>query len=292
VKKLSLTICCFSLTFLAISSRADTFATVASADTTKLAVHIKQLEGKLPADSFTVVSEPPFAVIGNEASIIVHDRAVHTISWAVNRLKQDFFEHDPPHIIDIWMMKDQPSYETCARSILGRTPPTPLGFYARASHALVINLSAGTGTIVHEIVHPFMHANFAQCPPWFNEGLASLFEAASERNGHIIGLTNWRLPYLQRLIRTSRCPAIAEVTAMDEAEFSLQDQADHYAVARYLCYYLQESGLLIPFCRAFHANCQTDPTGLNALQQILHEPDMDRLQIKWEKFVRTLTVNK
>jgi len=28
--------------------------------------------------------------------------------------------------------------------------------------------------LVHEIVHPFMRANFPECPAWFNEGLASL----------------------------------------------------------------------------------------------------------------------
>jgi len=46
---------------------------------------------------------------------------------------------------------------------------------------------------VHEIVHPFMAANFPDCPAWFNEGLASLYEQSSERDGKIIGLTNWRL---------------------------------------------------------------------------------------------------
>jgi hypothetical protein len=56
-----------------------------------------------------------------------------------------------------------------------------------------MNIQTGGGTLVHEIVLPFMEANFPQCPPWFNEGLGSLYEASSERDGEIIGLLNWRL---------------------------------------------------------------------------------------------------
>jgi len=255
-----------------------------------IAAHIERLRSKLPADTYTIVSQPPFVVIGDEPAAIVRDRAVHTVGWAVDRLKQDFFEQDPPAIIDIWLMKDELGYAACARGMLGRQPQIQLGFYASAQRALVINLTAGTGTLVHEIVHPFIHANFPACPVWFNEGLASLFERADERAGHIIGLTNWRLPHLQRLIRADRCPTIAAVTALDRGEFYNRDEADNYAVARGLCYYLQEQGQLVPFYRAFRANYQTDPTGLRTLQQTLHEANLSRLQIKWEKFVRALTV--
>ena len=256
----------------------------------EVAAHIEQLRRKLPADTYTIVSQPPFVVIGDEPAAIVRDRAVHTVGWAVDRLKQDFFEHDPPAIIDIWLMKDQLSYADCARGMLGAQPMIERGFYASAHHALVINLATGTGTLVHEIVHPFIHANFPACPVWLNEGLASLLERADERDGHIIGLTNWRLPHLQRLIRADRCPAIAAITAMDNGEFYYRDEADNYAAASSLCYYLQEHGMLVPFYRAFRANCQTDPTGLRTLQQTLHESDLTRLQIKWEKFMRSLTV--
>ena len=34
-----------------------------------------------------------------------------------------------------------------------------------------MNISTGGGTLVHEIVHPFIEANFPACPPWLNEGL-------------------------------------------------------------------------------------------------------------------------
>ena len=35
---------------------------------------------------------------------------------------------------------------------------------------------AELSVLVHEMVHPFMDADFPACPAWFNEGLASLYE--------------------------------------------------------------------------------------------------------------------
>ena len=46
-----------------------------------------------------------------------------------------------------------------------------------------MNIATGGGTLVHEIVHPFVEANFPGCPTWFNEGLGSLYEQSAERKG-------------------------------------------------------------------------------------------------------------
>ena len=39
-----------------------------------------------------------------------------------------------------------------------------------------MNIGPGPGTLSHELVHPYMEANFPNVPAWFNEGLASLYE--------------------------------------------------------------------------------------------------------------------
>src|SRR6185369_3440763 len=122
-----------------------------------------------------------------------------------------------------------------------------------------MNIATGTGTLVHEIVHPYVRANFPRCPAWFNEGLGSLYEQCGERDGHIVGYPNWRLPGLQRAIQASSVPSFAELTATTDAQFYGEDKGTNYAEARYLCYYLQEQGLLHKFYRAFAANQERDP---------------------------------
>lgn len=63
----------------------------------------------------------------------------------------------------------------------------------------------------------------------------------------------------------------------------------NYAQARYLCYYLQEKGLLRKFYKEFVANQKTDPTGYKTLQSVLGTTNMTAFQRKWEAFVMRLT---
>ena len=52
----------------------------------------------------------------------------------------------------------------------------------------------------------------------------------------------------------------------------------NYAQARYLCYYLQEKGVLVKFYREFQARQKEDPSGFKALQKILAETRHGRVQ--------------
>ena len=61
--------------------------------------------------------------------------------------------------------------------------------------------------------------------------------------------------------------------------------SQHYAQARYLCYYLQEKGLLVKFYHQFVAGAGHDPTGFATLKSVLGEKDMESFKRKWEKFV-------
>src|SRR5688572_467805 len=148
--------------------------------------------------AFSIFIQKPFVVIGDEAQKVVQQRAEDTVKWAVDRLKQDFFTKDPNDILDIWLFKDETSYEKHTRLLFGESPSTPYGYYSPSHKALIMNIGTGGGTLVHEIVHPFMEANFPACPPWFNEGLGSLYEQCGDVGRHIRGFTNWGLPGLQR----------------------------------------------------------------------------------------------
>jgi hypothetical protein len=238
-----------------------------------------------PAAEFSFVIERPFVVIGDETKQAVQERAAGTVKWAVDRLKQDFFPNDPKEILDIWLFKDAASYEKHARLLFGETPTTPYGYYSSAHKALIMNIETGGGTLVHEIVHPFMEANFPACPPWLNEGMGSLYEQCGDAGGHIHGFTNWRLPGLQRAIRSKEVPSFKDLTAMDTNAFYDEDKGVNYAQARYLCYYLQEKGVLVKFYQEFHAHQNEDASGYHTLRKILAEADMDAFKTKWEKYV-------
>ena len=263
----------------AISTSPETFT---EAD---FARHVEQLKKKLPSPSFTVIIQRPFVVIGDESPADVKEHSEQTVRWAVDKLKQDFFTKDPKEILDIWLFKDAASYEKNALVLFGEKPTTPYGYYSSTHKALVMNISTGGGTLVHEIVHPFIEANFPACPPWLNEGLGSLYEQSGEVGGHIHGYTNWRLPGLQAAIKAGKVSPFKTLMALDARGFYNEDKGTNYGQARYLCYYLQQRGLLIKFYREFHAHQTEDPTGFKTLQKILRVTDMNVFKRTWEKYV-------
>jgi hypothetical protein len=250
--------------------------------------HVEQLKKKLPSSDFSIVVQPPFVVVGDEPADLVKEHSERTVKWAVDKLKQDYFTKDPKDILDIWLFKDSASYEQNAVTLFGSKPTTPYGYFSSAHKALVMNISTGGGTLVHEIVHPFMEANFPTCPAWFNEGMGSLYEQCGEVGGHIHGYTNWRLPGLQNAIKAGTLPTFRNLMSMDSSAFYDDDRGIHYGQARYLCYYLQQRGLLARFYRDFHANQKTDPGGYKTLQRVLQVRDMKVFQQNWEKYVLAL----
>src|SRR6185503_10377156 len=171
----------FQLAFLLLLFAPSAYAH-SDADFT---AHVEQLKKKLPSADFTVIIQRPFVVIGDESPETVKEHSERTVKWAVDRLKQDYFTKDPNDILDIWLFKDAASYERHAQMLFGEKPSTPYGYYSSRHKALVMNISTGGGTLVHEIVHPFIEANFPACPPWLNEGLGSLYEQSGEVDGHI-----------------------------------------------------------------------------------------------------------
>ena len=256
--------------------------------------HVAALQPRIAklGDGFTTVLEPPFVVTGDGAPEEVRHFAATTVRWAVEKLKAVYFAHDPKHILDIWLFKDDVSYRRNARLLFGEVPDTPYGYYSPTHRALVMNIATGGGTLVHEIVHPFMEANFPDVPAWFNEGLGSLYEQSAERGGRIIGLTNWRLRGLQREIARDTLPSFAALLKLSDGAFYRDRRGDNYAQARYLCLYLQRRGLLPRFFHAFRKNQHRDPTGYRTLRAVLGlrgQSATKAFERRWRKWVMSLS---
>jgi len=247
--------------------------------------HVRALEAKLAKRGLGRMSiriEDPFVVIGDGTPAELA-RSSRTVRWAADKLEQDFFTKRPTRILDIYLFQTAASYEAGVEALTGEAPSTPFGFYSSTHGGMFMNIATGGGTLVHEIVHPYVEADFPAAPPWLNEGLGSLFEQSSEREGHIVGLTNWRLAGIQKAIRRGDVPAFKDLAAMSSKQF--YESATSYGQSRYLMYYLQEKGALRRFYAAFRAARSKDPTGYDTLVAILGERDMRAFQRTWERYV-------
>jgi hypothetical protein len=269
-------------------SRPAPPATVPAHTDAEYQAHVTRISKALP--TFTVLVQMPFVVAGDDAPHAVRASAAGTVKWSVDQLKKDYFEKDPVDLIDIYLFKDKASYDKYTRDYFNDPAISPYGYYSPTHKALIMNIGTGGGTLVHEIVHPFMAANFPACPSWFNEGLASLYEQSTEKDGHIWGLPNWRLTDLKRNLAggAGKPPSFKTMCEMDSATFYDARKGSNYGVARYLCLYLQENGVLRQFYKDFVANQKTDPTGYATLQKTLAglgERDMDAFRKTWETWV-------
>lgn len=252
--------------------------------------HVQRLRARLAKrglGKLAIVVEDPFVVAGDGSAMELR-RGAETVRWAVRLLERDFFAARPAAILDVFLFSGAESYEAGVAALTGDAPTTPYGFYSRTHGGLFMNIATGGGTLVHEIVHPYVEADFPRAPPWLNEGLGSLFEACEERGGRIVGALNWRLGGLQRAIARGGLRSFASLTGLDAARFYGDESGTNYAQARYLLYYLQEQGVLREFYQAFRAGRAKDPTGFATLARVLGERDMADFQRRWERYVAAL----
>jgi hypothetical protein len=250
-----------------------------------LAARRADLEQRLKGKGFTVVVEAPFVIVGDEGPAAVKQRATGFLRWTVTLLEKDFFSKRPGKIIEVWLFGNERTYRAGAKKYFGDEPDTPYGYYSPTADALVMNIGPGAGTLSHELVHPYMEANFPSGPSWFNEGLASLYERPIEKSGHIWGLPNWRLPNLKKQLRAGTLPSIPTLLQTTRDGFYSADY-DSYAYARYLMLYLQERGKLRDFYQKFVAD-KHDPTGQAAMEDVLGEK-LEAFEPRWRKWALEL----
>jgi len=242
------------------------------------------LEKKLSGAGFTVVVSAPFVIVTDEPGAAL-TRRVNFVKWTTGLIEKDFFTKRPNKLIEIWLFKNEATYRKGAKKWFNDEPETPYGYYSTEDDALVMNIGPGAGTLSHELVHPYMEENFPNVPSWFNEGLASLYEQPREKDGHMWGTTNWRLPGLVRMINNKTIPSVAKLLETTRDGF-YDAPYDSYAYARFLCQYLQDTGKLRDFYKKFLADTK-DRTGKTALAATVGM-DLDKFDVVFRKWVMTL----
>src|SRR5215831_8023424 len=134
-----------AILLLATSTATATTAAAEGPTADNLARHAAALSRRLDGQGFTVLVEPPFVLVGDEAPAKVRQRA-RTVRWTRSLLRRDFFTDEPGRIIEIWLFKDARTYRRGAKVYFGDDPDTPFGYYSSAHDAMVMNIGPGAGT--------------------------------------------------------------------------------------------------------------------------------------------------
>lgn len=218
--------------------------------------------------SFIVESYGSFVIATNLNRSELEEVKAYTLKAGFNALYRDYFDTIPDRIFTLYIFKNQKDYVTYSRKLFDEKPNTPYGYYRYDQAAVVVNHASGSGTLIHELVHALLDVDFPGAPTWFNEGFASLFEQSEIDNGSIRGLQNWRFDILREAVLSKTTIGLKELISSTTEEFYKDVDGRKYAQARFLCYYLQERGLLQSFYKEFRQDLERDPTGLQTLERV------------------------
>jgi hypothetical protein len=262
-------------------------AKVYEADSLDYETKINELEKNLSKDF--IIKRNSYFVIGSNLSSEETDKIIeNTIGRALECFYNNYFEIKPSDVTVILLFKNDATYKYWAKELYGDTDLSRFGYYKPNTKVMLMNISTGTGTLVHEITHALVRYDFPDIPSWFNEGLGSLYERSSLNNGTILGYVNWRLPQLQEAINDNSYTNLNRLVNTTEDEFYGSKSGFYYAQARYLCLYLQEKGLLKKFYRTFRDEYNEDKTGEKFLEEMLKKKlnEIDRDYISWVKTLK------
>ncbi len=218
------------------------------------------------SDIFVVIGPPGFQGGAFEQSVSLMRSSM--AGYLNNR-----FGKKPSQAISVYLFPEGQGYEAFCKKKYAAPCIAHYGFYQPGDRYMVMNIGLGIGTLTHEIVHPLVETDFPEAPTWLNEGIASVFEApVITKPGEIHGVKNWRHPRLKRALTT---PAEREHARLD-VMFAMRDDVFrgdgedlHYAMARYLCQWLDERGKLWAFYQRWRDTVATDPSGEKAFKEIV-----------------------
>ena len=253
---------------------------------------IREAHAELGPAVPTAIVREVFVVIGapgwNGAAFA---QSVTLVRDAVEAYLNGRFKTAPAKAITVYLFPSSAPYETYCKKRWAEKCLSKYGFYRPDERRMVMNAGLGLGTLTHELVHPIVESDFPTAPTWINEGIASLFEAPSlPRKGEIHGVKNWRHP---RLITGLGAPAERATTRLDGL-FGMNDETFrndaedlHYAMARYVCQWLDGRGKLWEFYQTWRDTSADDPNGEKAFAAALGKTPGDANEA-WVKWVRGL----
>jgi len=214
--------------------------------------------------------DPPFVLCGDltERRLIEYGRLV--VRHAAEALWRQYFKRRPTDPSTVLLFGSGASYRGYARRLFGDEHVPYYGYYKPELRTVLMNISTGGGTLIHELTHALIEYDFPAVPDWLNEGLASLYEQCNSeawKRGELAGDENWRLPALQKAIADRQLRPLRELITRDD--FRGAQETLNYAQARYFCMYMQKRNVLIHFYASFRDGFKEDRTGLSYVEEAL-----------------------
>lgn len=236
------------------------------------------------------ITAAPFVIAGDLSAEELQTWHKETIEPAALAMARTYFDKQPTEPVTVLLFGSKESYERYTEQLYRDRGISIYGYYKPRERTLVMNISTGGGTLVHELTHALLAFDCPDVPDWFNEGLASLHEQCHFRQGEkgvwIEGLVNWRIHRLQTEAQAGRLVPLE--TFIRDNDFRGEREAINYAQARYFCMFLQQQQVLEPFYAVLKRNIDNDRFGEAALRSVFPDHTWQEINAEFAEFVRQL----
>jgi hypothetical protein len=277
------------------SARAQAAAPVPAADAEPLYDLAADLEQRQQEAAAELGKRASVAVVQDVLLVAWRGAATAQAMWVVKRALAAYFNgrfsQRPACAVSVYLFPNAPPYHAYCQQRWGHRCGSPYGFYLADERRIVMNIGPGIGTLTHELVHPIVDADFPQAPDWINEGIASLFERFHfYGKDQIAGSKNFRHPRLLQALHSPQERSFARLPnlfGMSDAVFRGPREDLHYAMARYLCQWLDSKQQLWPFYQKWRDHFADDPTGERAFTEVVGMSP-DEAHGPWARWVRSL----
>jgi hypothetical protein len=224
------------------------------------------------------------ASLSPQHSMAELDAIAARLEHFVGYLDREYGIKMPDAIVTVYMVPTSQVLVMQAMRLHGiAADPATLG-YSFQNDLSVVGILTGTaaGTLLHEMFHLAVRADFGDIPQFLDEGMAALYETSGVAGGKYNGMANWR----GQLIRAGRevgavvplKTVIASPWFPDEAvtrdfrdlpKFDREQQGYVLSVSRYFLIWMQQRNLLPALYKAMRD--RPTPTRFMPADQVVFE---------------------
>jgi hypothetical protein len=188
----------------------------------------------------------------------------------IDAMEKTYVSKKPLKPTPMFLFKDFDTYKkfVLANFDIEENDISQYGFYKVSKDVIVIRYVSWKGSVPHEVTHKFTRIDFPEMPSWFDEGLASLNEKSTFKEGELVGDFSLRIIPLRRALKEETYTGLKKLMETNDTELYGKRSSFYYAQSRYLLMLLQKNGLLTGYYKLFRDTYPQDETGISQLEKV------------------------
>jgi hypothetical protein len=216
--------------------------------------------------------------------------SVALVRQALPALYNNRFSRRSSRPVSAYLFDNPASYDGFCKTRYRDKCPSPLGVYTSSIREIIAGQHNGVSTVIHELVHPIVEADFPKAPRWLREGISALFETPVISGTEIHGTEGWRSKNLHDPSQPGQPASLAALFSLPDDAFSDvgPDPLNAYAFARFACQWLDSPTQdLWKFYQRWRDNVGADPTGEKSFAEVVGQSPSEANEA-WQKWLRSL----